>query len=213
MKTNLKFLNPIKVIIQRRSFNKQVFIFALLITCSVAIQGQKFYSLSLFNHATTLPPKGFTSVLHPGFDIGISWKQKEKKHSTSFIHYKLGYYYHRLVHQGIQLYGEYTKQYDVIKNTGISWSAGLGYLHTLELHEIFKYSDTEKYRRIGKLGSPHAQLSASIGIYAQIKSLKPFIQYRVSMVTPFVNSYVPLLPSTSLHIGTYYSLNTKNKDL
>ena len=89
MKTNLKFLNPIKVISQRRSFNKQVFIVALLITCSVATQGQKFYSLSLFNHATTLPPKGFTSVLHPGFDIGISWKQKEKKHSNRYLVLKL----------------------------------------------------------------------------------------------------------------------------
>ncbi|MBK8502627.1 MAG: hypothetical protein IPL46_10645 [Saprospiraceae bacterium] len=31
--------------------------------------------------------------------------------------------------------------------------------------------------------------------------LQPFLEYRFSMVTPFVNKYVPLLPAVSLHAG------------
>lgn len=193
-----------------RSIQKSM-VFVLFLSSPLLLQGQNLYSVSFFNHATTLPPNGFTGTLHPGIDFGISWKTKEKKHSITFIHWKLGYYYHRLVHQGIQLYGEYTKQYPIIKNFGLSWSGGLGYLHTLELHEKFKLTANGEYNRIGRFGSPHAQVSISAGIYTQVKSFKPFIQYRVRLVTPFVNSYVPLLPSTSLHVGTFYSLIAKNK--
>jgi hypothetical protein len=184
-------------------------VYCILINFNL-LPGQKLYSVSLFNHATTLPPHGFSGPLHPGIDFGLSKRLKEKAQTTSFIHWKVGYYYHRLVHQGIQVYGEYNKQYTILKNFGLSWSGGLGYLHTIELHEKFKLNKEGNYDRAGRFGKPHAQISLSTGVFYKLPSFTPFIQYRVRMVSPFVKSYVPFLPNTSLHLGTYYYLNTKD---
>ncbi len=182
-----------------------VFILAYLVYSRAGAQGQ--VSISFFNHATTLPPKGFSGPLHPGIDFGISTGLKQKEKSLSFFHWKLGYYYHRLVHQGIQLYGEYHKQYKLAGRFGLGWSGGLGYLHTIELHEKFKLREDGTYARTGRLGKPHAQASLSLNAHYRLDRLIPFIEYRVRMVSPFVNKYVPLLPSTSLHIGTYININ------
>ena len=170
---------------------------------------QNVMSLSLFNHATALPPNGFSGPLHPGLDVGISSKIKMKAKSSSYLLWKAGYYYHRLVHHGIQLYTEYNKLYPLTEDFGLSWSGGLGYLHTFELHEKFKLQPEGNYERTGRMGKPHAQVSVSAGLFYQFQSITPFIQYRVRMITPFVNSYVPLLPSTSIHLGIYYTLNPK----
>jgi hypothetical protein len=173
-----------------------------------SVQAQEQLSISLFNHATTLPPKGFAGPLHPGIDIGISTHLKPKENTLSFYHWKLGYYYHRLVHQGIQVYGEYHKQYTVLKPFGLGWSGGLGYLHTFELHEKFILGGDGTYRRTGRLGKPHAQASLAVQLFGRWGYCAPFAEYRVRLVSPFVNKYVPLLPSTSLHIGAYFNLKT-----
>jgi hypothetical protein len=191
---------------------RAVSVYLLTLYAFFNLAAQHPYSLSIFNHATTLPPNGISGPLHPGIDIGISTRYREKTSSRSFLHWKLGYYYHRLVHHGIQLYGEYTKQYTLFSKLGLGWSAGLGYVHTIELHEKFKLDASGEYERTGRLGKPHAQLSVGAALHYPMGKVSPFIQYRVRMVTPFVNEYVPLLPSTSWHIGFYYGLQTtKNK--
>lgn len=172
------------------------------------VQAQDQLSISLFNHATTLPPKGFSGPLHPGIDIGISTHLKPKENTLSFFHWKLGYYYHRLVHQGIQLYGEYNKQYKILKPISLGWSGGLGYLHTFELHEKFILGGDGTYRRTGRLGKPHAQASLALQILGRWGYWAPFAEYRLRLVSPFVNKYVPLLPSTSLHLGAYFNFHT-----
>lgn len=182
-------------------------VFILVCLAIPRVQAQHQMSISFFNHATTLPPKGFSGPLHPGIDLGYSTGLKHKENTFSFFHWKLGYYYHRLVHHGIQLYGEYHKQYKLVGRVGLGWSGGLGYLHTIELHEKFKLKEDGTYGRTGRLGKPHAQASLSLNAHYRLDRLIPFIEYRVRMVSPFVNKYVPLLPSTSLHFGTYFNIN------
>lgn len=192
---------------QKFSFYRQVSFFILVCLSWHGLRAQNQLSLSIFNHATTLPPKGFSGPSHPGIDIGISTGLKPKENTLSFFHWKLGYYYHRLVHQGIQLYGEYHKQYKVAGGFGLGWSGGLGYLHTLELHQKFKLKEDGTYVRTGRLGKPHAQVSLALNAHYRMENWSPFIEYRMRMVSPFVNKYVPLLPNTSLHIGTYIKIN------
>jgi len=184
------------------------------LTCFAFIQNpflsaQQLLSLSIFNHATALPPQGISGQLHPGIDIGYTKLKRPLNKKSGFIQWKAGYYYHRLVHHGIQLYGEYNKVYPIIKNKFMfGWSGGLGYLHTIELHEKFKLKSDGQYTSTGKLGKPHAQVSLATKIIFANKSISPFLEYRLRFSTPFVNKYVPLLPSTSLHLGFYYILKT-----
>ena len=184
--------------------------FIFLISFSdVILYGQSILSLSVFNHATALPPQNFSGQIHPGIDIGFTTRNGSLNAKSGFINWKTGYYYHRLVHHGIQLYGEYNKIYPVIKNkVMLGWSGGLGYLHTIELHEKFTLKSDGNYTRTGKLGKPHAQASLAAKIIVSGKSISPYLEYRLRLSTPFVNNYVPLLPSTSLHLGIYYIIET-----
>lgn len=174
-----------------------------------SLLAQPLLSLSIFNHVTALPPHGISGQLHPGIDIGFTTLKRQLNKKSGFIQWKAGYYYHRLVHHGIQLYGEYNKVYPIIKNKlMIGWSGGLGYLHTLELHEKFKLNPDGQYTKTGNLGKPHAQVSLASKIIFVNKSISPFLEYRLRLSTPFVNKYVPLLPSTSVHLGFHYILET-----
>jgi hypothetical protein len=94
----------------------------------------------------------------------------------------------------------------------LGWSGGIGYLHTFELHEKFKLNSNGLYRRAGQLGSAHGQASAAIKFLYSSLYVSPFIEYRIRMVTPFVNKYVPLLPSTSLHVGLYFIINASKPE-
>lgn len=174
----------------------------LLLLSQVNAQKTAF-SWSLFTHATSLPGGTWAGAWHPGFDAGLQTRLREKENSRTFLHWKLGYYYHRLVHHGVQLYGEYNWSFNIYKRLGADMAGGLGYLHTFEDHEIFKLDKLGAYKRNGRLGKSHAMISVATGLHYRLpNSWQPFIHYRLRMVTPFVNEYVPLLPSTSLHFGT-----------
>ncbi len=187
-----------------------VFLVALILN-KHSVQSQKLMSLSFFNHATTLPPYGFGRKLHPGFDVGYTVSQDLRKNKISFIHWKAGYYYHRLVHHGIQFYGEYIRMYLLRDRWKLGWSGGLGYLHTIALQEKFKLQNNGLYTRTDKLGSAHAQASLAMKFLYSSLHVAPFVEYRFRMVTPFVNKYVALLPSTSVHVGIYFIINPSQK--
>lgn len=164
-------------------------------------------SFSLFSHATSLPGGTWAGAWHPGFDVGVQTHVRQKEKSLTYLHWKFGYYYHRLVHHGVQLYGEYNWDISVYKKLGAGVAGGLGYLHTLEDHEIFKLNDQGSYQKTGKLGKAHAQISVSTNLnYHLSNGWQPFLQYRFRLVTPFVNKYVPLLPATSVHAGVFIPL-------
>lgn len=170
-------------------------------------------SFSFFSHATSLPGGTWAGAVHPGLDIGLQTRLREKENSRTFLTWKLGYYYHRLVHHGLQIYGEYNWDFKLFRGLRLGVAGGLGYLHTFEKHEIFKLEDSGDYRRVGRLGKAHAQISIASGLLYQASSLfQPFIQYRFRMVTPFVREYVPLLPATSIHIGLYVPITPSNHE-
>ena len=160
------------------------------------------YSFSLFNHTSSLPGGSWTGAWHPGFDLGIQTQLKSKEQSQTFFLWKFGYYYHRLVHHGFQLYGEYNWRFKIHKHWGAGVSGGLGYLHTIENHEIFKLTPEGHYEKSGRFGKAHSQFSTAFNVHYKLsRDIQTFVEYRFRMVTPFVKKYVPLLPAVSLHAG------------
>jgi len=172
----------------------------------------KIISFSLFNHATSLPLGTWAGALHPGFDVGLQTHLKQKARSEHFLHWKLGYFYHRLVHHGIQLYGEYQWNFDVYKRLQSGLSGGLGYFHSFEDHEIFRLSDNGTYEKTGRAGKAHVQISGAVNLLYRLENgWRPFVCYRFRLITPFVNEYVPVLPAVSVHAGVFFPLTLNRK--
>lgn len=174
---------------------------------------QDALSVSLFNHASSLPGGNWAGAIHPGLDVAVitHWKSREKTERSIYWH--ASYYYHRLVHHGILLYGEYNWQKRILGNLGFGLAGGAGYQHTFENHQIFSLNPSGKYERSTRAGKAHAHLSLAVKLkYTLAKSsIEPFLQYRFRLITPFVKTYVPLLPAESIHIGTYFPINIKRE--
>jgi hypothetical protein len=184
----------------------------LLLACSPWLprpaHAQRQVSASVFNNAIALPGSALLSPLHPGLDVGLSTRYRQGRRHERFLHTQLGLYHQRLVHTGGQLYSEYHLRYRPLPFVGIEPAVGLGALMTRLDTERFLRNDRGDYTAANKTRL-HAQLSAALGLtFGQRSSrLQPFVSYRMRLFTPFVNSYVPVAPSTSLHLGTYYRLN------
>lgn len=172
------------------------------------LNAQKTFTASFFNNAVSLPGGSFSSPLHPGFDLGVVLPLYKGKRWERSIIPRLGYFHQRLVHHGIQIYGEYTWRYFMVQGIALEGALGVGYLHTLEQHDIFTLQADGTYKRTGRWGKPHIQASAALGFsFAPPEwSVRPFLSYRFRVIAPFVREYVPILPATSLHLGLYVTL-------
>lgn len=168
---------------------------------------QRNVSASVFTNAIALPGTPMLSPINPGADLGLTFGYKESRRHERLFQAKVGFYYQRLVHTGLQLYTEYTYRYQVIKTLSIDGNIGIGALMTVLDTELFRQNNTGSYEKTSKTRL-HGQLSAALGLVygRRTNRLRPFIQYRMRLFTPFVTSYVPLAPCTSVHIGTFFRL-------
>ncbi|MEZ5030975.1 MAG: hypothetical protein R2787_06230 [Saprospiraceae bacterium] len=190
-------------------FTRSIILLALCWWSGMALaQDSHTFSASFFNNAVALPGGSFTAPFHPGVDIGWVYAVRKGNRWDQLLTTRLGYYHQRIVHHGIQLYSEYTWRFHAAEGLSMDGGAGLGYLHTLEQHEIFTLQSDGTYRRTGRAGKPHAMISAMLGINLAPPewAIKPFLQYRFRVMTPFVKSYVPFFPATSLHLGATFPL-------
>ncbi|MBX9850935.1 MAG: hypothetical protein K2X86_04170 [Cytophagaceae bacterium] len=177
-------------------------------------------TFSVFNNGTSLPGFGalgvFSKTIHPGFHIGTYWLYKKGEKHEFFQTAKLGYFYHRFVQHGIQLYSEGGYRY--ITGSGIYGEVllGAGYLHSFPDMQVFVFKDG-KYKKKAPLGRPQFMISAGVGVGYDFekkcdKPLRLYLLYQFWMQTPFVNKYVPLLPNTSFHLGAIFSINQKSEN-
>ncbi|MCF8237387.1 MAG: hypothetical protein K9I85_04470 [Saprospiraceae bacterium] len=185
-----------------------VIVFSLWILGAVEGQTTHTFTASLFNNAVALPGGSFSAPFHPGVDIGWVYTVKDGDRWDQLLTTRLGYYNQRIVHHGIQLYSEYTWRFLIADGLSIDGGAGLGYLHTLEQHDLFTLKSDGAYERTGYAGKPHVMISAMLGLNLAPPewAVKPFLQYRFRVMTPFVKSYVPFFPATSLHLGATFPL-------
>lgn len=166
------------------------------------------FTASVFNNAIALPGGSFTAPFHPGLDIGWEVSIRKGNRWDQLLTTRLGYYNQRIVHHGVQLYSEYSWRFHAAEGIALDGGAGLGYLHTFEQHDIFSLQSDGTYQRTGRAGKPHIMFSTMLGIYISPPEwpVQPFLQYRFRVMAPFVKSYVPFLPATSLHLGVTFPL-------
>ncbi|NND32336.1 MAG: hypothetical protein HKN76_07055 [Saprospiraceae bacterium] len=185
-------------------------LFSLIVYWLFAQNGfaQDAFSVSVFNHAASLPGGTWAGAIHPGFDLAMITHTKARQKSERSIHWHASYYYHRLVHHSFLLFGEYNWQKKIIGNLGFGLAGGAGYQHTFEDHEIFSLNKSGKYERSAKAGKAHAHISLAAKIQYPLgkRRFEPFLQYRLRLITPFVKTYVPVLPAESYHVGISFPL-------
>lgn len=171
--------------------------------------------ISVYDNITSYPQNGisdmFKSPLHPGILIGTAKVYRKGKRSELFQTLKLSYFFHRYVQHGIQLYTELGYRNTLNFGGGFEVPLGLGYMHSIPANQKFIFKDGE-YKKQFPFGRPQAMISLAPGIFYDFRKktkipARVFVSYQVWFQMPFVKSYVPILPNTSLHIGTYLFLN------
>ncbi len=210
--------------IQFSSMNFKFILFLIIIiTANFTIYSQPKdipLSISFFNNGTSMPGKGVLGVwnknVHPGIMLGYQITHKQWKKSELIQNIKLGYFYHRFAQQGIQLYTDVGYRYRFDFGLFADVALGGGYLHSFSGNKMYQFKNGQ-YEAKPNWGRPQGMISSALSIGYDLEKvssipLKPFIQYQFWMQTPFVKGYVPLLPSTALHIGVQYTFHRKTKN-
>jgi hypothetical protein len=177
------------------------------------------YLITTFTNAHTAKPFGsfgslFTKELHPGFEFaaGMNWKTKAKH--DWFQEIRFGYFYHRWVEHSFALYTEFGYRYKLPAHFEIEARLGGGYTRVIVANEIFSdgYDKDRQYTKITS-GKNQAIITTSFAASKSISKAndtKVFFQYQQRIQTPFVQSYIPLLPYNMAMIGLRIRLHSQN---
>ncbi len=170
--------------------------------------GAEHISISFTNSHTSMPFGKFKGLLmdefHPGFELGTGLSWKNWSRHNLFQEFKFGYSYHRWVQHSLVLYTELGYRYKFPKGFGATMKLGGGYMRAIVANQVFTddENDGEKWEKI-KLGRSQAIVTASIGISQNFQ--KPhctlFLEYQQRLQTPFIRSYVPMLPYNIIMVG------------
>jgi hypothetical protein len=201
----------------------RTFYFLLLsILCSVcSVFGQQKhkekYLVAAVTNAHTATPFGsfsrlFTKDFHPGFEMGagINWQTKPKH--DWFQELRFGYFYHRWVQHSISIYSEFGYRYKMPLGFALEARLGGGYCRVIVANQVFT-DGFDKNRQYTKITSGRSQaiITTSIGISKTIvknNDTKVFFQYQQRIQTPFVQSYIPLLPYNMGMLGVSIPLHS-----
>lgn len=189
-----------------------------IVSCAWCQHRERFVSLAITNHHSAYPFSSFanlfTKEFHPGveFAYGFNWKTAPKH--DWYQTFKAGYFYHRFVQHAIPLYTQLGYRYK-LNPFQLSAALGAGYLHFIPATAVLQLSDDGTYEKSKGIGRGQALFNFSVGAQYNItkNSQKPvavFIDYRQQLQTPFIKSYVPLLPYNSIAFGISVPLNPKN---
>jgi hypothetical protein len=165
------------------------------------------YSFAFTTLHTAYPFGAFSSLFykefHPGFEIGTGFNWKAKEKHDWFQTFEFGYAYHRFVQHTIALYSEFGYRYKFLKTFSAEAKLGIGYLHAIVDSKIYVLEDDGIYQKKTNLGHPQAMASFSLGVNKKVSAsgLVAFLEYKQRLQLPFINSYVPILPSNMLMIG------------
>lgn len=171
--------------------------------------------LTVFDNATLLPGGDEWVVwgmpVHPGISAGTEFPYRHWRHADLFQSAVVGYQYHRYVQHTVQLYSELGYRYRLNWPINLEARLGAGYLHAIPDNEIFKLENGAYVSHKG-IGRPQAMAGLALGAGFRLpKDWCLLLVYQFYIQTPFVKSYVPVLPNTALHLGMQFPLFHRKK--
>jgi hypothetical protein len=152
--------------------------------------------------------------VHPGFEAGYEFNWSTKEKHDWFQTFKAGYFYHRFVQHGIPLYTQFGYRYKWGDRIRATTAIGAGYMHAVPATAVLEMNSSGDYKNGKGFGRGQAIANLSVGVHYQTHFWKKpvlTLQYQQRIQTPFVQSYVPLLPYNSLHLGFTLPLKTASK--
>ena len=183
-------------------------LFLLAVISSANAQRPKYITASFINAHTAKPFGSFSGLIthdfHPGleFGAGMNWSTKERH--DWFQEVRFSYFYHRFVHHSLSLYTEIGYRYKLPKDFALEARIGGGFSRVIVANQVFTdVNEKERYTKI-VAGRSQAIVTTSFGVSKVIikqKNLKAFFQYQQRIQTPFVQSYIPLLPYNIAMLG------------
>jgi hypothetical protein len=193
----------------------------LLLTIAFSLQAQtrkgKALSLALTNSQSAFPFNKFgalfTKELHPGFEVGYEFNWRTAKKHDWFQSFRAGYFYHQFIQHGIPLYTQLGYRFKWKEHWRAHSALGLGYLHSIPDAGVLKLNDEGEYEKAKGIGRPQALINLSFGMQYNLKMngsrpLAIFLQYQQQLQTPFIKSYVPLLPYNNVGLGVKMPLKS-----
>jgi hypothetical protein len=181
-------------------------------------QRQQEWSIAFTNNHTAFPFSSFSRLfsgpVHPGFEVGYRFNWKTKPRHDWFQSIQAGYFNHRFLQHAIPLYTQAGYRYKIKEHLRFSGALGVGYLQSVPATAVLQLNEDGNYSNAKGIGRGQALINFSIGTQYRVRLQKRpvsiFIDYRQMIQTPFVKSYVPLLPYNSIAIGTTISLQKKS---
>jgi hypothetical protein len=178
----------------------------------------RFVSVAVTNQHSAYPFSVFAGLFakdfHPGFEVGYGFNWKSATKHDWYQAFKAGYFYHRFVQHAIPLYTQFGYRYKLQEHFRFSAALGAGYLHSVPATAVLKMDSDGTYKNAKGIGRGQALLNFTIGaLYNLSKSEQNatdiFLEYGQEIQTPFIKSYVPLLPYNHIALGITHSLNAK----
>ena len=196
-----------------------LFLLCLFFSFRVAAQErQKSWSLALTNNHTAFPFTRlgglFYKEFHPGLELGYSFNWRTKPRHDLFQTVRAGYFFHRYIQHALPLYTQFGYRYKPGAHWGAHAALGAGYLHSVPASAMHSLNENGEYESAKGIGRGQALFSLAIGARyrpgtAPEKGPAFFLEYRQQLQAPFIRSYVPLLPYSSMALGV--TLPIKNK--
>jgi hypothetical protein len=186
---------------------RPIFLLAFFFVFFLA-EGQErnqFISVAFTSSNSAYPFAKFSGLIervHPGIGIGwqINWKEKNKRYWYQQV--EAGYFFHRFVQHGISLYSNFGYGYKFSRKWKASASLGAGYFHSIATTAVLKADKYGDYESAKGVGRPQAMFAFTIGSSYQLgKDKLLFVNYQQRLQTPFIKSYVPILPYNMIMIG------------
>jgi hypothetical protein len=176
-------------------------------------QRQRFVHVAVTNQHSAFPfstfKNLFTKEFNPGVEVGYGFNWKTKPRHDWYQAFKAGYFYHRFVQHAVPLYTQIGYRYK-LQQLRFTAALGAGYLHSVPASAVLELQEDGTYKNAKGIGRGQALILLSTGAeYVLSKSNRAptvFLHYRQQLQTPFINSYVPLLPYNGLALGLSFSI-------
>ncbi len=205
-----------------RPFLINVFIISIFFVVPdiTSAQKNKEISIAFINLQTAYPFSKFgnlvTGIEHPGVEMGYGFNWKNKRKHDWYQEIKFGYFYHRYVQHAFTFYTDVGYRYKFSPGWTVQVAIGAGYLHSIPATAKIKLDNDGEYKNTKGLGRAQVlgalNLSAGYTMHPSgVRPAKIFATYELFFQTPFVKSYVPLLPYNSLSIGFSIPLQPHKK--
>lgn len=165
-------------------------------------------SVAVTNNHSAYPfasfSKLFSGPFHPGAEAGYQFNWKTKAKHDWWQSFKAGVFHHRFVQTAIPIYTQFGYRYKPFDRLHMQGGLGAGYLHSIPATSVLKDDGNGSYEKAKGIGRPQALVNLSVGVRYVLKGqMAPsiFLDYVQQLQTPFIKSYVPLLPYNSTSIG------------